>query len=104
MFTDGCVQSMFLHSSGYSETDVDMTEKKKNNSDTERRTHQGRPYESCQRPMKPRNIYQKSESDDGVTTRLSDPDQRSAKTSGRIPMLTSRKGKKKEANQKMTQN
>lgn len=95
MFTDGCVQSMFLHSSGYSETDVDMTEKKKNNSDTERRTHQGRPYESCQRPMKPRNIYQKSESDDGVTTRLSDPDQRSAKTSGRIPMLTSRKGKKK---------
>ena len=95
MFTDGCVQSIFLHSSGYSETDVDMTEKKKNNSDTERRTNQGRPYEPCQRPMKPRNIYQKSESDDAVTTRLSDPDQRSAKTSGRIPMLSHAKVKKR---------
>lgn len=93
MFTDGCVQSIFLHSSGYSETDVDMTEKAKYNSDTESRMHQGRLYEPCQRPMKPRSIYQKSESDDGVTTRLSDPDQRSAKTSGRIPMLTSGKGK-----------
>ena len=93
MFADGCVQSIFLHSSGYSDTDVDMTEKDKYSSDTERRMHQGRLYEPCQRPMKSRSIYQKSESDDGVTSRLSDPDQRSAKTSRRIPMLTSRKGK-----------
>ena len=91
MFTDGCVQSIFLHSSGYSYTDLDMTEKDKHNSDTERRMHQGRVYEPCQRPMKLRS-HQKSESDDGVTTRR-DPDQRSGKTSGRIPMLTSRKGK-----------
>ena len=92
MFTDGCVQSIFLHSSGYSDTDVDMTEKDKHNSDTERRMYQDRLYEPCERPMKLRS-HQKSESDDGVTTRLSDPDQRSGKTSGRIPMLTSRKGK-----------
>ena len=92
MFTNGCVQSIFLHSSGYSDTDVDMTEKDKQNSDTERRMYQGRLYEPCQRPMKLRS-HQKSESDDGVTTRLSDPGQRSVKTSGRIPMLTSRKGK-----------
>lgn len=86
------VQSIFLHSSGNSDTDVDMREKDKHNSDTERRMHQGRLYEPCQRPMKLRG-HQKSESDDGVTTRLSDPDQRSGKTSGRYPMLTSRKGK-----------
>ena len=92
MFTDGCVQSIFLHSSGHSDTDVDMTEKDKQNSDTERRMHQGCLCEPCQRPMKLRS-HQKSESDDGVTTRLSDPDQRSGKTSGRIPMLASRKGK-----------
>ena len=92
MFTDGCVQSIFLHSLGYSDTDVDMTEKGKHDSDTERRMYQGRLYEPCERPMKLRS-HQKSESDDGVTTRLSDPGQRSRKTSGRIPMLTSRKGK-----------
>ena len=93
MFTDGYVQSIFLNSLGYSDTDVDMTEKEKHNSDTARRMHQGRLYEPCQRPMKLRSIYQKSESDDGVATRLSDPDQRSGTTSGRIPMLTSHKGK-----------
>lgn len=92
MFTDGCVQSIFLHSLGHSDTDVDMTEKGKHNSDTERRMYQGRLYEPCERPMKLRS-HQKSESDDGVTTRLSDPGQRSGKTFGRIPMLTSRKGK-----------
>ena len=92
MFADGCVQSIFLHSSGYSDTDVDMTEKDKHNSDTERRMYQGRLHEPCERPMKLRS-HQKNESADGVTTRLSDPDQRSGKTSGRIPTLTSRKGK-----------
>lgn len=86
------MQSIFLHSSGYSHTDVDMTEKDNHNSDTERRMYQDRLYEPCERPMKLRS-HQKSESDDDVTTRLSDPDQRSGKTSGRIPMLTSRKGK-----------
>lgn len=69
-----------------------MTEKDNHNSDTERRMYQDRLYEPCERPMKLRS-HQKSESDDDVTTRLSDPDQRSGKTSGRIPMLTSRKGK-----------
>ena len=88
----GVCNLSFLHSSDYFDTDVDMTEKDKQNSDTERRMHQGRLYEPCQRPMKLRS-HQKSESDDGVTTRLSDPDQRSGKTSGRVPTLTSRKGK-----------
>ena len=88
----GVCNLSFLHSSDYFDTDVDMTEKDKQNSDTERRMHQGRLYEPCQRPMKLRS-HQKSESDDGVTTRLSDPDQRSRKTSGRVPTLTSRKGK-----------
>lgn len=92
MFTDRWCNLSFLHSSGSFDTDVDMTEKDKQNSDTERRMHQGRLYEPCQRPMKLRS-HQKSESDDGVTTRLSDPDQRSGKTSGRVPTLTSRKGK-----------
>ena len=86
------MQSIFLHSSGYSDTDVDVTEKDKHNSDTERRMYQGRLHEPCERPMKLRS-HQKSESADGVTTRLSDPDQRSGKTSGRIPTLTSSKGK-----------
>ena len=86
------MQSIFLHSSGNSDTDVDVMGKDKHNSDTERRMHQGRLYEPCQRPMKLRG-HQKSESDDGVTTRLSDPDQRSGKTSWRYPMLTYRKGK-----------
>ena len=88
----GVCNLSFLHSSGYFDTDVDMTEKDKQNSDTERRMHQGRLYEPCQRPMKLKS-HQKGESDDGVTTRLSDPDQRSGKTSGRVPTLTSRKGK-----------
>ena len=87
------MQSIFLHFSGYSDTDVDMKEKDKYNSDTERRMHQGRLYKPCQRPIKPRSIYQKSESEDGVTTRFREPDQRRAKTPGRIPILTSRKGK-----------
>lgn len=49
MFTDGCVQSIFLHSLGHSDTDVDMTEKGKHNSDTERRMYQGRLYEPCEK-------------------------------------------------------
>ena len=70
-----------------------MTDRHKHSSDTERRMYQGRLYEPCQRPMKPRSFYQKSEIDDGMTTRLSNPDQRSGETSGRIPTPTSRKGK-----------
>lgn len=66
-----------------------MTDEDKHHFDTERRMHQGRVYEPYQRPMKLRSIYQENES---VTTRLSDPHQRSEKTPGDIPMLTPRKG------------
>ena len=83
-----CIIS-FLDSSGYSDTEVDLTDEDKHHFDTERRMHQGRVYQPYQRPMKLKSLYQKNE---GVTTRLSELDQRSEKTSGDIPMLASCKG------------
>ena len=77
----------FLYSSGYSDTEVDLTDEDKHHFDTERRMHQGRVYEPYQRPLKLRSIHQKNE---GMTTRLSDPHQRNGKTPGDIPMLKSR--------------